>query len=742
MRTAFYLLIATVSAAYGQSTFRKDVRPFLVRYCEPCHSAKSKAGGLNLQAYSSVASVLANQDVWDRIARKIRTGEMPPKGTPAPAPASVRNVLNWLRAAYARHDRRTKPDPGRVTARRLNRAEYDNTIRDLTGLDLRPAAAFPVDDSGYGFDNIGDVLSLSPVLLDKYLSAARTVANAAIAVPRTFKETIERRRAGRGELPGPALEVRYNFPAEGDYDLRIALTGRRPADSEPIQLVTSAGGNVELVTPAATPTGRPRVHERTARRKAGPLTLRAELIGADGKLLAEDPIRGLAIEYIEIRGPRNAVQTPPVSHQRILICGQWPGKYDGACLESIVANLARRAFRRPVTQAETASLTAYVHAAIKDGATPEQGLRDALEAILVSPHFLFRIEEDRGKAPHPVNDFELASRLSYFLWSSMPDQTLFDLAAKRKLHQPVVLEQQVRRMIGDQRFQGFVENFLGQWLQLRNLDVVKPDPDKFPAFDEELRSAMKKETELFFRTLILEDQPLLSFLNSNFTFLNERLARHYGIAGVSGPEFRRVPLSTGERGGILTQASVLTVSSYPTRTSPVIRGKYVLENILNAPPPPPPPNVPSLEESAQGFTGTLRQQLEKHRADPACASCHNRMDALGFGLENYDAIGAWRTAEAGLPIDSSGALPGGRAFRSPAGLRELLFDQKDDFAECLTEKMLIYALGRGLDKHDRPTVRRIVHSLASDQYRFSRLVLEVVRSAPFLMRRPEGGIRR
>jgi hypothetical protein len=728
--------------AAAQPTFRRDVQPVLQRYCRPCHSARPAAGNLNLDPFTTPAAVLANQDVWDRIARRIRNGEMPPKGAPAPPAARKTALLDWLAAAYARHDARTAPDPGRVTARRFNRAEYDNTIRDLTGLDLRPAATFPVDDSGYGFDNIADVLSLSPALMEKYLSAARMIAAAAIAVPRTFAETVERRRPPRDQLPGPAIEFRHTLPAEGDYDVRIGLTGRRLVESESVQLVVTSAGNVEFVTPAATAAGAPRLHERTSRRKAGPLQLRAELIRSDGKLLTDTAANAPAIEYVEVRGPRNAVQTPPASHARILVCGQWPGQYSEACLERIVANLASRAYRRPATAAETAPLMTLVRAAIKDGKSAEYGLRDALQAILVSPHFLFRIERDRGPGNRPISGHELATRLSYFLWSSMPDQELFDLAAKGTLHQPAVIDRQVRRMIRDARFQGFVENFLGQWLQLRNLDFVKPDPARFPAFDDALRAAMRTETELVFKTLVAEDRPVTDLLDARYTFLNERLARHYGIDGISGPEFRRVDLATAQRGGILSHASVLTVSSYPTRTSPVLRGKYVLENILNAPPPPPPPNVPPLEEPAGELTGTLRQQMEKHRADPACAACHSRMDALGFGLENYDATGAWRDEDAGRPIDASGIMPGGRAFASPAEFRKLVSEQKDDFAQCLTEKVLIYALGRGLTRQDKPTIRRLVASLSRNGFRFSHLLAQVAGSVPFRMRRAEGGDRK
>ena len=378
----------------------------------------------------------------------------------------------------------------------------------------------------------------------------------------------------------------------------------------------------------------------------------------------------------------------------------------------------------------------------ESGDSIEQGMRLVLQAVLVSPHFLFRIERDldpnNPDAIHEVDPYELASRLSYFLWSSMPDDRLIERATSLELLQPDVLEQEVTRMLADPRSQAFVENFAGQWLELRNLELAAPDPELFPEFDDELRSALRTETELFFETVLREDRGMADFLDGRFTFLNERLARHYGVEGVEGREFRRVSLDGNQRSGILTQASVLLLSSYPTRTSPVLRGKWLLESILGAPPPPPPDGVPELEET-DASTGTLRQQLEKHRANPACAVCHEKMDALGFGMENYDPIGRWRTQDRGLPVDTSGVLPSGESFAGPAELKEILKDQTADFARCLTEKMLIYALGRGLENFDQPTVDGIVNSLAEDDYRFSRLIFEIVNSKPFRMRRGEGG---
>ncbi|MBV6431095.1 MAG: hypothetical protein IANPNBLG_01217 [Bryobacteraceae bacterium] len=738
---AAVLLFGAVLPAADNAGFRTNVQPFLKRHCTMCHSAKARAGGLNLEKFQNADLVLADQEVWDKVVAKLRNGEMPPKGMPRPSAAETAALTGWLKAEYDRYDRAGGHDPGRVTARRLNRAEYDNTIRDLVGLDLHPAVEFPVDDSGYGFDNIGDVLSVSPALMEQYMAAAHRVAKAALALPRQYQVISDRYRSDRVKHDGPAgsIEVTHTFPVEGDYEIRVAITGRRSKEEEGLQLRTRVDEDSPQLSPVFTLEDKPRLHDFTIRPKAGVHKLSAVIVDPSGTPYTGE--KGPLVEYVDVRGPYNqAPFTPPPSHKTILICGEYPGNYDDACMRRIVENFARRAFRRPVTAIETERFLKYALLARSKGEAPEAALRYSLEAILISPQFLFRIERDpgpNGAAAHPLNDFELATRLSYFLWSSMPDEQLFQLASKGRLRDPAILEQQTRRMLADGRFSAFASNFVGQWLELRNLNEVKPAPEKFPAFDNELRAAMKTETMLFFESVVKEDRSILDFIDANYTFLNERLAKHYGIPGVTGSGFRRVELSTPQRGGLITMASVLTVSSYPTRTSPVIRGKYLLENFLNAPPPPPPPNVPNLEDSGVGITGTLRQQMEKHRANPMCAACHLKMDALGFGLENYDAIGSWRDKDGNFAVDASGALPGGKTFSTPAELKRILLTNKDDFARCLTEKMLTYALGRGLEKSDRTFVRQIVSRLAADDYRFSRLVLEIVKSPPFRMRRGE-----
>ncbi len=445
------------------------------------------------------------------------------------------------------------------------------------------------------------------------------------------------------------------------------------------------------------------------------------------------------LNMIKFVGPFPA-KVEKASRKKILICD--PNTVGNPCTEQIVAALAHRAFRRPVTKPEIAGLMRFVQMGKADGQTPEQSLQLAIQAMLVSPHFLFRIERDPIARPleaHPVSDIELASRLSYFLWSSMPDDELLKLAESGKLR--ASMDAQIKRMFADPRAAAFAANFAGQWLETRNLDSVKPDPVKFPEWGPELRDAMRTETNLFFENMLRENRPLAEFIDARYTFLNERLAKHYGIAGVTGGDFRRVDLATDQRGGVLSQASVLTVSSYPTRTSSVIRGKYILQNVLGAPPPAPPPDVPTLNEDAVGTSASLRKQMEQHRSNPTCASCHNRMDTLGFGLENYDAIGRWRTQDGKFPIDVSGAFPSGKSFETPAQMRVLLRDELPDFARCLTEKMLTYALGRGLETYDKRTIESITKKLAADGYPFQSMVFEIARSLPFQSRRGEAPVK-
>jgi Protein of unknown function (DUF1592)/Protein of unknown function (DUF1588)/Protein of unknown function (DUF1587)/Protein of unknown function (DUF1585)/Protein of unknown function (DUF1595)/Ca-dependent carbohydrate-binding module xylan-binding/Planctomycete cytochrome C len=733
-------------AAWSQKEdFKTTVAPFITRHCTPCHDSKLKTAGLNLEAHREAGAAVEARDVWHKVLDKLRTAQMPPPGRVPPSSEELKSVIQWIEE-FVGVSGSDPPDPGRVTARRLNRVEYNNTIRDLLALDFRPADDFPVDDEGYGFDNIGDVLSLSPVLMEKYLAAAEKIARSVIVVGPSIQPTVERYNAEKlKQFVG--IQTKHRFPADAEYDLRAGLGGIRPDGSPVVKLGLSVDGVKIKLFDVDPLRNKPRTFEVRLPVKAGDHEVGLSFVDDNFKP-EENPIasrdRYLAIDYVEIRGPFNPVKPSLTeSHRRVVSCGHANGDHRSECIRVIATHLARRAFRRPATESEIDGLVRLTALAEREGDSFEEGVRVALQAVLVSPQFLFRIERDpKPDDPdeiHPVSEHELVSRLSYFLWSSMPDDELFRCADDRTLRKPGVLEAQVLRMLADPKSRALVENFAGQWLQLRNLDFVKPDPDRFPEFDEELRDAMRRETQLFFETIVREDRPILDFIDGKFTFLNQRLARHYGIAGVEGDWFRRVRLKGAQRSGLLTQGSILTVSSYATRTSPVLRGKWILENFLNAPPPPPPPGVANLNEAALGSSGTLRQQLEKHRSDPSCSVCHARMDALGFGLENYNAVGAWRTRDGKSPVDSAGTLPGGKTFRGSSGLKDILKNDREAFAQCLTEKMLTYALGRGLERFDRPAVNSIARRLASADYRFSRLVLEIVNSLPFQMRRGDGG---
>ena len=820
---ALLLALLPVALAKGETTFDGAIQPFLAKNCYACHNSKVSSGRLNLEAYKNAAAVTQDRERWEHIVHKLETGEMPPKGIPAPDQADVNAVTRWVQGEFEKADRLVKPDPGHVTARRLNRAEYNNTVRDLLGVDLRPADNFPQDDSGYGFDNIGDVLSLSPVLLERYLSAAEKVTRAALFGPDSMKPAMVRyqppfrRRAdgtAGGSYKGPAsftithydftgltmpsaLHVTHWFPVDAEYLFRCTPAGQRPGGSEPIQLAiwidgkiakqielhpldenaaiadisgqmrefrtrVSAGEHWVAVTflrqfdglPAEygglNPTRRPPPPPQDFSFLKPPADSTPEQVEKFKKRIEEFrkrklDVNNIRIDNVEVGGPYNPDKGPsPESLKRIYVCGHLDGHHVPGCDRKIVANFASRAYRRPATPGEIDKLVTLVGLAQKHGDSFQEGIALALEAAMVSPQFLFRIERDDKPASadtvRSISDSELASRLSYFLWSSTPDEELVHCAEQKSLRRPEVLEAQVRRMLKDAKSSALVQEFGGQWLEFRALESVKPDRERFPDFEDYLRMSMRTETEMFFASIVREDRSILDFIDGKYTFLNERLAQLYKVPGVTGPEFQRVDLTnTPERGGILTQASVLTVSSYATRTSPVLRGKWILENILNAPPPPPPPNVPILDEAAVGSSGSLRQQLEKHRANATCASCHSRMDPLGFGLENYDAIGAWRTQDGKFPIDSSGSLPDGRSFEGPEGLKKILIADRGHFAECVSEKLLTYALGRGLERYDRPTIRTITSHLAAHDYRFSSLVLEIVNSLPFQMQRGDRG---
>jgi hypothetical protein len=817
----FLLLVPVLTAALAgpapaaretvtEDAFASIVSPYLARYCFGCHNAEKHKGDLNLKLHDRFDAVRADPNLWDTLLHKVRSGEMPPEdeGEPRPDAAGTAALVAWLDAAIRHADETTEPDPGRVTVRRLNRAEYNNTVRDLLGVATRPADEFPHDDTGYGFDNIGAVLSLSPLLMERYFIAAERVARTALLGPEAQKPTLVRRNAGGRTIEGsPDVPARYDesgltlpnamhtthdFPATGEYVIRVFVGGSRAAGSEPMPIALWIDGRRVAMKPldpegasfytykqdfsgklveftvripagehwlAGTvermyeglppsyggphPSGRPIPPKPEFKPRPNMPPERLEEIRKRFEEMVNEivPANDVRVAHLEIAGPYEQDTGPSrASLEKIFVCGHLDGRHQRSCPRRIVASLVNRAFRRPAAAADIDRYLRLVTAARRHGDPLEEGLVVALQAILVSPDFLFRIERGEaapgaGPGLRRLTQHELASRLSYFLWASMPDEELRLMADQRLLRKPEVLEVQVRRLLADPKSRSLVQEFGGQWLQFRALESAAPDKERFPQFEDYLRLSMQRETELFFETIVREDRSILEFIDADYTFLNERLARHYGIEGITGPEFRRTALADNRRGGVLTHGSVLTVSSYATRTSPVLRGKWILENVLNAPPPPPPPGVDSLDEEQVGSAASLREQLERHRTDPVCASCHRRMDPLGFGLENFDAVGAWRTRDGELPVDASGVLPDGRSFTGPAELRSVLASERDAFARALTSKLLTYALGRGLEAYDQRTVRLIARRLPAHDYRFSGLVLDIVTSTPFQMRR-------
>jgi hypothetical protein len=733
-----------IGSAWAGS-FDSDVRPLLSGVCNGCHNAKLASGGLDVAVFLDPASISAKRDGWEQITSKLSSGEMPPKGIPRPPAAQVDALLRYVQSEFERIDRAAKPEPGRVTAHRLNRSEYSNTIRDLLGLDFHADEEFPPDDSGYGFDNIGDVLTVSPALMQKYLSVAERLAARAVGGNPLPKPGFFNKRTHLRRLSAGAIELTDILEYDADYIVRVNLTGHRGAQDKPVTLVITVDGkplktvNVPVQISAVNVQGgaTQRGSEEARLFLAGNQhVIRAEFVNDEA--LKEIPPnarlnanRNIFPESIELAGPFPPGEARPLQ-RKILLCDPAGGV---VCVERILSNLAHHAYRRPVGRAEIGELTRVCEKARGAGYAPNESLQFAVAAVLVSPQFLFRIERDpKPGMTRQISDVELASRISYFLWSSMPDEELLRLGEANQLHQPAILKAQVKRMINDSKSSAFAENFSGQWLETRSLDALQRDAKKFPEWSTELKDAMRTETRMFFEAVLRENRPISDFIDGRYSFLNENLAKHYGIDGVTGPEFRRVDLTTDQRSGVFTQGSVLAVSSYPTRTSIVLRGKYLLENVLNAPPPPPPP-VPSLNEEAVGTAGTLRQQMEQHRSDALCASCHSKMDVLGFALENYDATGKWRTQDGKFPVDPSGAFPNGKTFTGPAEMKAILKESMPAFARALTEKLLTYAMGRGVESYDRLTVQDLVRQLAAGDYRLQNLVEGIVQCVPFQQRR-------
>jgi Protein of unknown function (DUF1592)/Protein of unknown function (DUF1588)/Protein of unknown function (DUF1587)/Protein of unknown function (DUF1585)/Protein of unknown function (DUF1595)/Cytochrome C oxidase, cbb3-type, subunit III len=895
--------------------FETSVRPILAKNCFSCHSDRLHTADLSLEAFRDGSGTAAKPEVWVKVLDKLKAGTMPPRTMPPMAPADREAVVAWIEKSLGAAANGTtsgaNADPGRVTARRLNRAEYNNTIRDLLGVTLHPADEFPVDDSGYGFDNIGDVLSMSPLLMEKYMNAARAVSKAAV-----FGEPYQIKPGLMVKLEGKKIQddmqatgnitpysargsvfTTYHFPVDAEYEFHIryqnfrggeqvqqadpnapargrgagrgarGATGARGAGG-----ATGAGGS-----PAVAPseqgaqagatgaeagargaTGLPAVaagdqgaqagapddpqaaagaqanapngdapargqgrgrgfgpgfvrrpltdEERKARYEAscnaapaeplvftidgkqvysyvvrgvteceysrGENIIRVKLAAGDhvlrvsfpGYANMDDPLknvnpsdgrRRLYVDFMNVFGPYSPSTEAPAGYKKIFICApQAQAQSVQQCTHDIVEHLLMRAYRRPATADEVQKFTALA-AQVQKKDSFQESIRVVIQAVLMSPNFLYRIERDppsaagaaradkqavQGASAYRVNDFELASRLSYFLWSSMPDDELFDAAAKGQLHDPPVLKAQVQRMLKDEKASSLADNFAAQWLNLRLMDRKKPDAAKFPLVDDELLDAMRRETLMFVEAIIHEDRSVLDFIDGKFAFLNGPLARYYGMTGIDGEQMQRVSLDGEQRSGILTQASILSISSYATRTSPVLRGKWVLDNLLGAAPPPPPDGVPPLVEAGLGTATSMRERLEQHRANPSCSVCHNQMDPIGFGLENYDASGAYRTKDGNFDIDNSGTLPDGRSFKGAKALKQTLRGQSDAFATNFTEKLMTYALGRGLERPDRRVVGEITSGAAADSYKFSSFVFGIITSSPFQMRAlPEGG---
>ena len=746
----FLLTLTAAGLALGATPFDRAVRPVLGQVCAGCHNDRVKSGGLNVAGFLDPASLKNNREGWERILTKLRAGEMPPQGVPKPPAAQMATLIGFVQGEFDREDSQAKPDPGRVVTHRLNRSEYSNTIRDLLGVDFRANEEFPADDSGFGFDNIGEVLTVSPTLMQKYLQAAEQIASRAVGGDPLPKAGLFNPRDRVRRIDTGTIQLKYRIEYDAEYVVRADLIGHRGEKDKPVTLVISVDGQplktVEIPVQISAVNRQGGGTQRSSEEvrlflTEGEHRFQAEFVNDDAvkEIAAADRFnnnKNVYPESIEIAGPF-AASAGPAPRKAFLICDPASGI---ACAERILAALTPRAYRRPVTRAEVGELLKVYEKASGAGATPAQSLQFAIAAMLVSPQFLFHIEHDpKPGAIERISDVELASRLSYFLWSSMPDEELLRLGEANRLHEPAVLDAQIARMIADPKSISFAENFAGQWLEMRSLDAIKPDAKKFPEWNAALRDAMRTETSMFFQAVLRDNRPITDFIDGKYTFLNEMLAKHYGIEGIKGLDFRRVELTPevgkGQRSGVLTQASVLTVSSYPVRTSVVLRGKYVLENILGAPPPPPPPDVPRLNEDSVGVAASLRQQMEQHRTDAVCASCHSRMDVLGFGLENYDAIGRWRTVDGKFPVDASGAFPNGRTFATPAEMKALLEDNVPEFARCLAEKLLTYSLGRGIEGFDRRTVQDIVRQSAEHRYEFQSMIRAIVSSPAFLERK-------
>jgi mono/diheme cytochrome c family protein len=760
-------------------------------YCAGCHNARVKssatAGGVVLSDVD-LTTVAKDPALWEKVIRKLRTGAMPPSGMPRPDPAAHDALVAYLETTLDR-EAAAHPNPGRSGPHRLNRAEYANAVRDLLALDIDAATLLPPDDSADGFDNIADVLGASPALLERYLAAASRISALAVGSTSLTAEQETYRVRGdasqteqNGELPPGTrggLLARHFFPLDGEYTIKVKLwqtnlgSVRGLEDTHQLEitvdgervLLAPVGSEQEYVDAVKNATDvvnrldarlQARVFVKAGERPVGATFLAKTATLGDSRLqnfrrstLIATDHRGVPhVESVTISGPFNPTGPGDTASRRaVFTCGlpSTTAAADRACARSIVSRLARRAYRRPVTDTDLAPLMAFYDAGRREDGF-ERGIEAALRGILVSPKFLLRVERDPAPsrdgaaveaAMSPVSDLDLASRLSFFLWSSIPDDELIDRAARGQLSRPAVLDAQVMRMLRDPRSAALVDNFAAQWLHARNLRNATPDKGEFPDFDDNLRQAFERELKLFVASIIGEDRNVLDLMTADYTFINERLARHYGIPNVYGPQFRRVTLADDARRGLLGKGAVLLVTSHADRTSPVVRGKWILDNLLGAPPPPPPAVVPPLDDSPAAATLTMRQRMEKHRENPVCASCHKVMDPIGLSLENFDAVGRWRDLDGESPIDASGVLTDGTKVNGVADLRDALLQRPDVLVGTMTEKLMTYALGRGLEPYDMPVVRAIVRDASRGGYRFSALVRGIVTSTPFRMRHKE-----
>jgi len=768
-------------------------RAFVDKYCVGCHNQKTAFpvdGPVRLDA-SGFDDLLGHSETWERVIRKLSVRAMPPQGSPRPTEAEYAGFTSWL-AGSLDHAWEGKSTPGRYVVHRLNRAEYANAVRDLLAVDIDVSDLLPTDGAEFGFDNIATALKTSPLLLEGYVNAAQRVSAMAVGDPQvrpgTTEHSISREFSQSGYIDGLPLGtvggtvVRHVFPADAEYKLSGRLVrgvqegyAGVEGNDTPYTFVITVDGTEVYSAPVGGPkdtelqggdlaaaqpiidkrmTGRVRVtagpHDVGFTWKERPFQLQDVWEPSKRDSQEVHMVAGMPrLRTVSIDGPYNVFGlSEGPSRQRLFVCHPGAGASnanpdEASCATKILTNLARHAYRRPVTSADVEAPMSFYKKSRQSNGSFDDGIRAGVARVLSSPYFLYRIEKDPAGAPagvaHPVSDIELASRLSFFLWSSIPDEKLLDLAAAGRLRDPAVLAAQTQRMIEDERADALVENFTGQWLQLRNLEAkVVPDLIMFPDFDDNIRKGFRKETEEFFGYILRENRSTLELMSADYTFVDERLAKHYGIPGVYGPRFRRVKIADPNRRGLLGQGSILAMTSVATRTSPVFRGKYVLSTFLNTPPTPPPPNVPTLEESNKGAAAvpkTVREQLELHRKNPACASCHRVIDPVGFALENFDSVGIWRgTGPDGAPLDTSGTLADGSKVNGPVALREAILSRPDAFATVVTEKMLTYALGRGLEPGDMPVVRRIEKKAAQSDYRLSAIVLGIVESAPFQMR--------